>query len=103
MIFLFLQANSKTNPDVGGDNSENEDEESSWSDWNDESIRIICLFCNYSNNEFICILRHMKETHNFDFEETVKNLTFYQKVKNCAIISFIFLIIYTYIYIYIFL
>lgn len=75
------RANFETNPEIAGGSSENEDEESSWSDWNDESIGIICLFCNYSNNEFTCILRHMKETHSFDFEETVKNLTFYQKVK----------------------
>ncbi|XP_012062275.1 PREDICTED: zinc finger protein 277 [Atta cephalotes] len=74
------QANLKTKPDIGG-GSENEDEESSWSDWNDESVTITCLFCNYSNNEFTCILRHMKEAHSFDFEETVKDLTFYQKVK----------------------
>ncbi|XP_018045117.1 PREDICTED: zinc finger protein 277 [Atta colombica] len=74
------QANLKTKSDIGG-GSENEDEESSWSDWNDESITITCLFCNYSNNEFTCILRHMKEAHSFDFEETVKDLTFYQKVK----------------------
>ncbi|KYQ48437.1 hypothetical protein ALC60_12493 [Trachymyrmex zeteki] len=75
------QTNLKTKPDIRGGSSENEDEESSWSDWNDESITITCLFCNYSNNEFTCILRHMKETHSFDFEETVKDLTFYQKVK----------------------
>ncbi|XP_011868388.1 PREDICTED: zinc finger protein 277 isoform X2 [Vollenhovia emeryi] len=75
------QAHSKTNPDAGGGSSENEDEESSWSDWNDESIGITCLFCNYSNKEFTCILGHMKETHSFDFEETVKDLNFYQKVK----------------------
>jgi len=84
----------KTKPDIGGGSSENEDEESSWSDWNDESITITCLFCNYSNNEFTCILRHMKEAHSFDFEETVKDLTFYQKVKNCrAINNFVFLTI----------
>lgn len=59
-----------------------ESEEENWSDWNDESIGITCLFCNYDNNEFTCILNHMKETHNFDFEENVKDLTFYQKVKN---------------------
>lgn len=82
MIFQFLQANLKINADVEDGNSENEDEESSWSDWNDESIGITCLFCNYSNNEFTCILRHMQEAHSFDFEETVKDLTFYQKVKN---------------------
>ncbi|XP_077256045.1 zinc finger protein 277 [Temnothorax americanus] len=75
------RANLKTNPDVGGGSSENEDEESSWSDWNDESIGITCLFCNYNSNEFTCVLRHMKETHSFDFEETVRDLTFYQKVK----------------------
>ncbi|XP_018399588.1 PREDICTED: zinc finger protein 277 [Cyphomyrmex costatus] len=75
------QANLKAKPDIGGGSSENEDEGNSWSDWNDESIKIICLFCNYSNNEFTCILRHMKKTHNFDFEETVRDLTFYQKVK----------------------
>ncbi|KYN22935.1 hypothetical protein ALC57_04718 [Trachymyrmex cornetzi] len=75
------QANLKTKPDIGGGSSENEDEESSWSDWNDESVTITCLFCNYSNNEFTCILTHMKEAHSFDFEETVKDLTFYQKVK----------------------
>ncbi|XP_018342205.1 PREDICTED: zinc finger protein 277 [Trachymyrmex septentrionalis] len=75
------QANLKTKPDIGGGSSENEDEESSWSDWNDESVKITCLFCNYSNNEFTCILSHMKEAHSFDFEETVKDLTFYQKVK----------------------
>lgn len=67
-------------------NSENEDEESSWSDWDDESIEIICLLCNYSNKKMTCILRHMKETHSFDFEQSVKDLTFYQKVKNCHII-----------------
>lgn len=72
----------KINADVEDGNSENEDEESSWSDWNDESIGITCLFCNYSNNEFTCILRHMQEAHSFNFEETVKDLTFYQKVKN---------------------
>ncbi|XP_070161115.1 zinc finger protein 277 [Polyergus mexicanus] len=75
------QPNSEKNLDLGGGSSENEDEENSWSDWNDESIEIICLLCNYSNNEFACTLRHMKEVHNFDFEETVKDLTFYQKVK----------------------
>lgn len=84
MISCFVQANSTTNLDMGG-SSENEDEENSWSDWNDESIGIMCLFCNYSDNEFTCILRHMKEAHSFDFEETVKNLTFYQKVKNYCV------------------
>ncbi|XP_029178018.1 zinc finger protein 277 [Nylanderia fulva] len=75
------QPHSEKNLDPGDGNSDNEDEESSWSDWNDESVEIICLLCNYSNNEFTCILRHMKETHFFDFEETVKDLTFYEKVK----------------------
>ncbi|KAL0106729.1 hypothetical protein PUN28_015342 [Cardiocondyla obscurior] len=72
---------SQTNSDAGGGSSENEDEECSWSDWNDESIGIMCLFCNYNNNEFTCILKHMKKEHSFDFEEIVKDLTFYQKVK----------------------
>lgn len=75
------QANLEKNPDLGGGSSENEDEEASWSDWNDESAGITCLFCKYLNNEFTSILRHMRETHEFDFEETVKDLTFYQKVK----------------------
>ncbi|XP_020281904.1 zinc finger protein 277 [Pseudomyrmex gracilis] len=67
--------------DLGGYNSENEDRETSWSDWNDESVGIICLFCEYNNEEFTCILGHMKDAHSFDFEATVKDLTFYQKVK----------------------
>lgn len=79
-FLTFGQGNLEKNSDLEGGSSENEDEETSWSDWNEESIRIMCLFCNYSNNEFICILTHMKEAHGFDFEETVKDLTFYQKV-----------------------
>ncbi|XP_012218804.1 zinc finger protein 277 isoform X2 [Linepithema humile] len=75
------QDNLEKTPDPEGGSSGNEDEETSWSDWNEESITIICLFCNYSNNEFTYILTHMKEAHSFDFEETVKDLTFYQKVK----------------------
>lgn len=65
-------------------NSENEDEEGSWSDWNDESVGIICLFCNYNSKELACILVHMKKEHNFNFEETVKDLTFYQKVSTIS-------------------
>ncbi|EFN90055.1 Zinc finger protein 277 [Harpegnathos saltator] len=72
---------AKNSQTLEGVNSENEDEEGSWSDWNDESVAITCLFCNYSNNELVYILKHMKEEYNFDFEETVKDLTFYQKVK----------------------
>lgn len=61
--------------------SESEGEESSWSDWNDENISILCLFCNHTDIDFTAILQHMKEEHNFDFEEASKNLIFYQKVK----------------------
>lgn len=85
---LRRQANLEKNPDLGGGSSENEDEEASWSDWNDESAGITCLFCKYLNNEFTSILRHMRETHEFDFEETVKDLTFYQKVENRRILKF---------------
>lgn len=76
--------------DLGGYNSENEDKETSWSDWNDESVGIICLFCEYNNEEFTCILGHMKDAHNFDFEATVKDLTFYQKV-GCVTCLFLFI------------
>lgn len=72
------QSNLERNLEDGS--NENEDE-NSWSDWNDESIEIICLFCNYKNKEFICILRHMREEHDFDFEATVQDLSFYHKVK----------------------
>ncbi|RLU27523.1 hypothetical protein DMN91_001327 [Ooceraea biroi] len=78
---MAWHASSEKSPDLAGGSSENEDEEASWSDWNDESIGIACLFCKYINNEFTCILGHMREAHGFDFEETVKDLTFYQKVK----------------------
>ncbi|KAK2583997.1 hypothetical protein KPH14_006456 [Odynerus spinipes] len=61
--------------------SESEDEESSWSDWNDESISILCLFCKHTDKDFVAILQHIKEKHNFDFEKASKDLTFYQKVK----------------------
>lgn len=61
--------------------SESEGEESSWSDWNDENISILCLFCNHTDIDFTTILQHMKEKHNFDFEEASKDLIFYQKVK----------------------
>ncbi|XP_011250752.2 zinc finger protein 277 isoform X2 [Camponotus floridanus] len=81
IIWKQGQPNSGKNLDLGDSSSENEDEETSWSDWSGESIEIICLLCNYGNNEFVYTLRHMKEVHNFDFEETVKDLTFYQKVK----------------------
>lgn len=81
---MFKQ-NSEKNLEPGDGNSENEDEESSWSDWNDESIGITCLFCNYKNKEFSYISRHMRDEHSFDFEETVKDLNFYQKVTNSSI------------------
>ncbi|XP_014486740.1 PREDICTED: zinc finger protein 277 [Dinoponera quadriceps] len=72
---------SEKNQNLEVVSSENEDEEGSWSDWNDDSVGITCLFCNYSNKELACILSHMRKEHGFDFQETVKDLTFYQKVK----------------------
>lgn len=72
--------------------NENEDE-NSWSDWNDESIEIICLFCNYKNKEFICILRHMREEHDFDFEATVQDLSFYHKVTNYLLMFLILILL----------
>lgn len=80
-IVKIQNLNSKKNLDLKDNNSESEDEENSWSDWDDEPIEIICLLCSYSNKEIACILKHMKEAHNFDFKKSVKNFSFYQKIK----------------------
>lgn len=81
LIFKHNNQELERTQNLEGVSSENEDEEGSWSDWNDESVGITCLFCNYNNKELVYILRHMKKEHSFDFEETVKDLTFYQKVN----------------------
>ncbi|XP_033208041.1 zinc finger protein 277 [Belonocnema kinseyi] len=65
--------------DPSGFSSENEDE--NWSDWDSENADITCLFCEFIKKEYKDILHHMKEDHNFDFEEITKELNFYQKVK----------------------
>ena len=65
--------------DPSGFSSENEDE--NWSDWNSENVDITCLYCDYIQKEIKLVMEHMKEDHNFNFEEITKNLNFYQKVK----------------------
>lgn len=57
-----------------------EDENDDWSDWNNEKINVTCLFCKHTTQDFSAVLLHMKTDHNFDFEDIVKDLTFYQKV-----------------------
>nr|XP_031840182.1 zinc finger protein 277 isoform X2 [Nomia melanderi] len=72
------QSNVKKDDAVEDQSSE---DEGTWSDWNDESVRITCLFCTHTDKYFHLILSHMKTEHQFDFQETSKDLTFYQKVK----------------------
>lgn len=58
-----------------------DDSDSDWSDWEGEKQKLTCLFCPIIDTDFISLKKHMTAEHGIDFEETVKELNFYQKIK----------------------
>jgi hypothetical protein len=68
--------------------SEDEEEEEAWNEWqedNDEEIEIIvmCLFCDHTCQRSEELHAHLKDAHQFDLHEIVKNqnMTYYRQVK----------------------
>lgn len=59
-----------------------------WTDWREDmSTSMTCLFCSFTTSKVPDgLYHHMKNYHQFDFEYSTKNLTFYQKVM---VINFI--------------
>ncbi|XP_044763857.1 zinc finger protein 277 isoform X2 [Coccinella septempunctata] len=57
----------------------NSDEE--YSDWQEEEGQITCLFCQHKEIGINKHCEHMKTTHDFDFEESTKSFTFFQKIQ----------------------
>lgn len=61
-----------------------EESDSDWSDWNgdDESVQPLnCLYCQQQSHDFNSFKEHLLHGHKMDFDESVKGLNFYQKVK----------------------
>lgn len=61
-----------------------DDSDSDWSDWNgDGEIPQIlnCLYCQEQSSDFVQFKQHLLKQHAMDFDEAVKSLNFYQKVK----------------------
>lgn len=61
-----------------------EDSDSDWSDWNgdDEPVQPLnCLYCQQQSKDFSIFKQHLLQEHKVDFDESVKGLNFYQKVK----------------------
>lgn len=57
------------------------DQDEDWSDWDEETVQLTCLFCKTKSSDFSSLKEHMLSDHEVDFDESTKDLTFYQKIK----------------------
>ncbi|XP_037954658.1 zinc finger protein 277-like [Teleopsis dalmanni] len=59
-----------------------DDNDSDWSDWNDDKLPPLnCLFCNQKENDYKSFKEHVLNKHQVDFDESIRSLNFYQKIK----------------------
>uniref|UniRef100_T1PI39 C2H2 type zinc-finger (2 copies) n=1 Tax=Musca domestica TaxID=7370 RepID=T1PI39_MUSDO len=60
-----------------------EDSDSDWSDWNgDGGVQpITCLYCPQQLGDFSIFKSHLNEAHGVDFDQLLRGLNFYQKIK----------------------
>lgn len=57
------------------------DSDSDWSDWEGEKQNLTCLFCSVTDTDYLNIKKHMKTSHDVDFDAAISGLNFYEKVK----------------------
>lgn len=74
---VMLQTNNVTKNPLQGQS----DSDSDWSDWEGEKQNLNCLFCSVNDTDFPAIKKHMKASHDLDFEAAISGLNFYEKVK----------------------
>lgn len=55
--------------------------DSDWSDWEGDKQELICLFCSKSDTDFERLKTHLLDEHTFNFNETINQFNFYQKIK----------------------
>uniref|UniRef100_A0A1A9X2H0 C2H2-type domain-containing protein n=1 Tax=Glossina brevipalpis TaxID=37001 RepID=A0A1A9X2H0_9MUSC len=59
-----------------------EDSDSDWSDWNGESLQTLtCLYCTEQCKDFTIFKQHVLAKHSLDFDDCLKGLNFYQRIK----------------------
>lgn len=59
-----------------------EKEEAEVSDWTDDRQQsLVCLFCRREDQEFASLAHHMDLDHGFKWEERLKDMDFYQRIK----------------------
>ncbi|XP_004517507.1 zinc finger protein 277 [Ceratitis capitata] len=64
--------------------NESDESDSDWSDWDEDIGKmppLNCLYCKYKEESYEALKEHMLSAHNVNFEETMKGLNFYQKIK----------------------